>query len=463
MVNEIAFQKSLNRLNAPIFLAREHRGQIWLHTSDRSSLRSLRARAETSLRDEGITQSVRIVRHSARALHKPWSLEGFCNRFSGGSVVYDPTQYFTRAQALVSLSRLLRTALGDQVRALSIDSQRRILFITVSTPDNLAAAHVNGRNIELVKTAHRIVQAWQSTAPQGLQITVRISEEPPASASLVPIDRQSVWTSLRAAFASRKMTLRKAGALGAALVMGGALALPAAAGPAVKKTNFGVIARGGSVSGDEIFDLGGKITLPIGEKFGVQVELGGGNNEYFGTGLQLFWRNPDDGLVGVFASHENEFGLDLDRFGVMGEVYIGQITVSSKVGLQSGDVADDVFGSLEVAYYASDALKLRVLGDFTAEVSTVTAGIEWRPALELAPNLSVFADLSQSDRDQSAVMVGMSLHFGDSTSLMDRDRAEDPSYIIFRRQQLRQLADDVAASAAGYGAPLPVPIPSGDG
>jgi hypothetical protein len=460
MTDQIAVQASLTRVNAPIFLAREHRGQIWIHTTAKGPLRRLRAQADAALQAEGVTTPCRIVRNSARALYRPWSLEGLCDRFAGGRVLYDPTQYFTRAESLVALSRLLRAALGDDVRALSIDSQRRILFVTVQPPKDLTAAHVNGRNVELVRAAHRVVQTWQASAPQGFNLTVRISEETPVGAALVPIDRQSVWTSLKAAFLSRKISLRKASALGMAIVMGGAMAVPAGADPAVSKTNFGFIARGGSIGGEEKFDAGGKVTFPFAENFGAQLELGAGNDEYFGAGLQLFWRNPNDGLIGVFASHENELGLELDRFGAMGEVYIDRITLSTKVGLQSGDVASDIFGSLEVAYYASDALKLRLLGDFTPEVSTVTAGIEWRPALEVAPNLSVFADLSQSDRDQSSVMVGMTLHFGDSTSLMDRDRKEDPYYVIFRRQQLQQLADDIkAAGALGYGLPGSGPVP----
>src|SRR4029077_20063036 len=76
---------------------------------------------------------------------------------------------------------------------------------------------------------------------------------------------------------------------------------PAVDGPNSKFEGFG-----GSLADRSIYGAKGSLSLPLGRTFGLQVDGAGGsfdNSGFASVGGHLFWRNPAQGFIGIYASH----------------------------------------------------------------------------------------------------------------------------------------------------------------
>src|SRR5262249_12064699 len=97
--------------------------------------------------------------------------------------------------------------------------------------------------------------------------------------------------------------------------------------PAVSQTNLKVTAEGGQADDESAFFVGGALTLPVGERFGLQVASGASGvdgDTPSGARAHLFTRDPDRYLIGLFAAYakENDFDLDATRIGAEAELYM---------------------------------------------------------------------------------------------------------------------------------------------
>ncbi len=81
-----------------------------------------------------------------------------------------------------------------------------------------------------------------------------------------------------------------------------------------------------------------------------------------GFGGHLFWRNPDVALVGVTASYAKTGVIDIQRYGVEGELYLGPITLGANAGWQRGDLRETIFGGVDARWYITDNLVLEAGG-----------------------------------------------------------------------------------------------------
>jgi hypothetical protein len=185
---------------------------------------------------------------------------------------------------------------------------------------------------------------WQQSVDPRFALAVRIGVEPPRGLRLVSVDAHSTTQTIRRQLIERKGWIRGAIAVGAAALFGAAITVPAAADPAVSKTNGSVFVRGGAY--DELGsdshgegDLLGKVTFPIGQSFGGQAEAAVGTEEYYGFGGHLFWRDPSWAMAGVFVSYDDSNGVEMTRYGGEADVYLGKFTVGGRIGQQEATLA----------------------------------------------------------------------------------------------------------------------------
>jgi hypothetical protein len=228
--------------------------------------------------------------------------------------------------------------------------------------------------------------------------------------------------------------------LAALFGIGTTTAAVAGSEPAVSQPNFSILGRSANTDGDGHSDAAIKGTLPLGHAFGFQLEGAKGTDDYEGYAANLFWRDPTVGMVGVFATRESLGSVDMKRFAAEGELYLNNLTLGATVGRQEGDVKDGTFGRLDLRYYVTPDLIIKAGGEFTPSLNFGRVGVEWRPAFESLPGLSVYADGEFGESGYDAVMVGLKYHFGaKGATLIHRDRREDPDFHILNRAPLMKV------------------------
>ena len=120
---------ALAKIRAPLFLARwsDLGGSpcLVLHTAESRSAKALRRQAGAVLKSAGIDCALKVVVHRPNKLTRFRSLEGLMKRLHGGAIVYDPTQFVGRSEAIVKLGVALRRALPEKIAGLFIEAERR--------------------------------------------------------------------------------------------------------------------------------------------------------------------------------------------------------------------------------------------------------------------------------------------------------------------------------------------------
>ena len=224
----------------------------------------------------------------------------------------------------------------------------------------------------------------------------------------------------------------------AALVLPGALAvclggrIAAAEDRAVSAPTVSVDGSAGSLGGSPSGYFSATGTVPVGDRFGFQLdgETGqSGDRGEGGGGAHLFWRDPGYGLAGATALWSRVGGWNIFRYGVETEAYLGDFTVAPSAGLQRGDAnkgtSSSGFGSVDLSWYLRDDLKLSLGGAGFSNVRTGFAGIEWQPS-PTRP-LTLFANGGGGDHGPGFALVGLRYTFGaPGSSLKDRNRHGDP-------------------------------------
>ncbi len=436
-------------LGEAVFLVRQSEAgdsaALTLHTMERRSARRLAARARDALRREGSDLQCRVVAHNPRALRRIRSLESLSRRFGEGRVVYDPTGFIGRSQAVAACARRLRASLGSAVQNIFLDTSRRTLYVIVKDAATASSAdEVTNERTELVRRTGAIMRDWQQGVGHEFALAVRIGTEPPRGVRLVSVDAKSVTQTIYTQLFERKGLVRGALAMSAAALLGAAVTVPAAADPAVSGTNGTISVRGGSYDPgagsvrDGQGEILGKVTFPVGQSFGAQVEGAVGTDEYYGAGGHLFWRDPSWAMVGAYVSYDNNNSFDLTRFGAEADFYLGNFTVGGRVGDQSGDFGDGLYGSVDVGFYVTPNLAARGGIELEPDDGRDTVGrvgFEWQPAMDSSPGLSVFADGEWGD-DYDHVRAGLKIHFGTTgMSLIDRERRADPGEVDGNRRE----------------------------
>src|SRR5438105_3438231 len=118
---------------------------------------------------------------------------------------------------------------------------------------------------------------------------------------------------------------------------------PALFQPAVDGFNAKWDALAGTINSRSLYGSRGAFSVPLPDQMGLQIDVQGGalQNRPFGSlGGHLFWRNPAQGLLGVYASHVHwdQFGgVHATHIAGEGELYVGRFTVQAIAGVEFGN------------------------------------------------------------------------------------------------------------------------------
>jgi hypothetical protein len=214
--------------------------------------------------------------------------------------------------------------------------------------------------------------------------------------------------------------------------------------PAVSGLN-GKIAVYGGYQEDEIDDGGifgavGSISVPLGHRFGAQVDaqVAAVEDDVFGRlGGHLFWRDPSKGLVGVYGAVEGYDDTDMDawRIALEAEGYIDRVTIRGMAGYESVNLPfpandeDGIFAVADLAYYINDDLKASIGYRHMNDTHMAAAGVEYQlQASIFGGGTSIFAEGRVGDNDYAAAWAGVRLYLGaGQKSLIRRHREDDPA------------------------------------
>lgn len=136
------------------------------------------------------------------------------------------------------------------------------------------------------------------------------------------------------------------------LIAGAALAAESAASTrAVDAVNAHFEVLGGSYAQGGLAAASASLAVPLGQQFGVQFDGTAGTfrNRLLGTGGgHLFWRNPQQGLLGIYGDHihwSQYGGVNVSHVGGEAEAYLGRVTLHAVAGVEFGNNASAIFGS----------------------------------------------------------------------------------------------------------------------
>ena len=113
--------------------------------------------------------------------------------------------------------------------------------------------------------------------------------------------------------------------------------------PAVDGVNEKFDVFGGSVANRNIYGTRGSLDVPLAGPYGLQIDgnLGSLSGNTYGAGAgHLFWRNPGQGLFGVYGSFtewNQQGGVWVSQIAGEGAVYWGRLTLEGIVGVEFGN------------------------------------------------------------------------------------------------------------------------------
>lgn len=209
--------------------------------------------------------------------------------------------------------------------------------------------------------------------------------------------------------------------------------------PAVSGINGKISVLGGSLFDEGYGALAGSISVPVGVRYGLQLDgaVGTHDGEFIGGGAgHLFWRDPSMALLGIYGSHTYHDNLDgsVSRIGIEGEYYWNQFTAKAVVGVEFFDVdiptdVDDenFFAFSDLSYYPLDNLELSVGHRYTAETHALALGVEYQLDQQVfSSGVALFAEGRIGENDYEGIWGGVTFYIGDDKSLIRRHREDDP-------------------------------------
>lgn len=210
-----------------------------------------------------------------------------------------------------------------------------------------------------------------------------------------------------------------------------------AEGPAVSSLNGKITGFGGTTSSsgeqDGVSGVAGSLTMPLGYHYGLQLDgayarVGPGN--FGSTGAHLFWRDPTVGLIGLYGGYaylDRFGGQELGRAGAEAQKFYGQMTIDTALGWRFGnDMVDDrIYARARLQYYLTNDLML--MGGYVRENRDFgTVGIEYQITNSKTGGLALFGEAQFNDRENYTAVAGVKMFIGESLSLKDRHRRQDP-------------------------------------
>ncbi|OEO32653.1 hypothetical protein VW23_010595 [Devosia insulae DS-56] len=229
--------------------------------------------------------------------------------------------------------------------------------------------------------------------------------------------------------------------------------------PAVSAVNGKLELYAGGISDPEsaIFRAAGSLSVPIGERFGVQGDVAVGNIDdswSFGGALHAFTRDPSSYLLGVTAGVVFADGSRLAAVGPEAELYLDRISLEGWAGWAAIDYDDllmpdesGFFAIGDVAWYPTDDWRLSLGGASILGRESLKLATEYQFA-GLGFPLSGVGEVRAYDTGAWSAKVGIKGYFGGDPdkSLIDRHRQDDPPN---RALDLFSAAGDLLTATPG--------------
>jgi len=210
--------------------------------------------------------------------------------------------------------------------------------------------------------------------------------------------------------------------------------------PAVDGIN-GKLSFEKAVDGYDAHGVSGALTIPIGHRFGLQVD--GMVAEYdsyifgdvpvFAAAAHAFWRDPSKGLLGLYADYSyadvyEGFSLSSASLGIEGSLYLDRFTLDAIIGGKDGDIfGSTLFDRVRLSYYPTDDLQLHIGHAYSYGHHSLRYGLEWAFAGHAGAASTLYADGSVGEDGTHAAGLGMRFYFGQhDKTLIRRHREDDP-------------------------------------
>jgi hypothetical protein len=187
-------------------------------------------------------------------------------------------------------------------------------------------------------------------------------------------------------------------------------------------------------SSDEVFRGGAALSFPVGDMFGIQADVyavDAFGETTVGGAIHAFTRDPNSYLFGVYGGYADAGPANVFYVGPEAELYLDNISIEAIGGYMdvsgSGSSSGSEFYALaDLAFYATDNLRLSIGASTVAGFETGRAGLEWFLGDTGLP-VSLKLDGRVGDNSFTSVMAGVSLYFGgEDKSLIRRHREDDP-------------------------------------
>lgn len=190
--------------------------------------------------------------------------------------------------------------------------------------------------------------------------------------------------------------------------------------------------------GNATFRAAGSLSLPVGDRFGLQGDVMASLSSTgltYGGALHAFTRDPSSYLAGVTAGVVVAPGARLGALGLEGELYLDQVSLEGWVGFAAIDYVDPLtpdatglFAIGDIAYYPTEDWRVAlgassILGDNALRLSTEYL------FRDLGAPLSLTADARAHASGAYSFTVGLKGYIGgndDQKTLINRHRQDDP-------------------------------------
>lgn len=241
------------------------------------------------------------------------------------------------------------------------------------------------------------------------------------------------------AYSTKRAALLLSGTIAAGIYGGVAFAadiettsvLPAVSGINGKVEIGGGFADINDFSSDEVFRGAAALSFPVGDMFGIQADvsaLDAFGDTAVGGALHAFTRDPNSYLLGVYGGYVDAGPSNVWYVGPEAELYLGNVSIEAIGGYMdiSDGVGSDFYALGDVAFYATDNLRLAVGASTVAGFESAHASMEWFLGDTGLP-ASLTLDGRVGEDGYSSVMAGFSVYFGgEDKSLIRRHREDDP-------------------------------------
>lgn len=221
--------------------------------------------------------------------------------------------------------------------------------------------------------------------------------------------------------------------------------------PAVDGFNSKIDGLGGSEHNKAIYGSRGSFSVPLGLQYGAQFDGAAGSfdGRFFGNvGGHLFWRNPAQGLLGVYSDFTHwdsrVGGVNVGRVAAEGEAYLGRWTLSAVAGVETGntvsgivgteiqtfDIKTRFFDALTVSYYLQDNFKVYAGHRFQGGKHSAAFGGEYGLPIARGTMATLFAEGRVGSDSNHGVFGGIKFYFGQrDKTLIRRHREDDPETV----------------------------------